>query len=265
MSWLKFWRLTLPVMSHQSMANGYPSVLSYSVNMADQDKVLSIIEGAWLSNTSLHIVTLNAEMIIAAQRDERLDKIIRRADLSIADGAGVVLALKLFGYNIKRLPGIELAQAALGRAAAKNIPVALIGGQREALAVLCRTLPEKYTGLKLVACHDGYFQGAEEQSILENIKESEARLVLVAMGVPRQEYFIELARQSASQAVFIGVGGSFDVWSGQKMRAPAIFQRYHLEWLYRLLSEPWRFKRMSMALPEFAWQVVVEFLKKKWG
>jgi len=222
---------------------------------------MDMIEKAWSSHKGMHVVTLNAEMIIAAQKDKRLDKIIRQANLVIADGAGVVLALKLYGRHIKRLPGIELAQMALSRAAAQNIPVALIGGKIRVLDILGSTLPETYPGLKLVACHDGYFQAAKEESVIQTINDSGAQLVLVAMGIPRQDYFIELARHTASQAVFIGVGGSFDVWSGNKRRAPIIFQNYHLEWLYRLLSEPWRFKRMSMALPKFACQVIVEFLQ----
>ncbi len=249
-------------MSHQFVADQRHYVLTYPVDQVDRDSAISIIEEAWSSHKGLHIITLNAEMIMAAQKDHCLDKIIHQSDLAIADGAGVVLALKLYARNIKRLPGIELAQLALARAAAKNIPVALIGGKADILDVLCRTLPEKYPGLKIAVCHDGYFQPEKEQTIIKEISDSRAQLVLIAMGVPRQEYFIKQARQ-ASAAVFIGVGGSFDVWSGQKSRAPAIFQNYHLEWLYRLLSEPWRFKRMGLALPEFAYQVLVEFFKKK--
>lgn len=252
-------------MSHQTIADERQSILGYPVDLVDQDKALSIIEQAWSSHNGMHVITLNAEMIIAAQKDKSLDKIIRQANLVIADGAGVVLALKLYGQHISRLPGIELAQLTLSHAAVKNIPVALVGGTTDVLNVLRHTLPETYPGLKLVSCHDGYFQAVQEQSVIKTINESGAQLVLVAMGVPRQEYFIDLCRKTTSQAVFIGVGGSFDIWSGSKVRAPAVFRNCHLEWLYRLICEPWRFKRMSAALPKFAYQIIVEFFNDKTG
>lgn len=249
-------------MSHQFITNERQKVLGYPVDLVGQDNAMSIIDTAWSSNSGMHVITLNAEMIIAAQSNSRLDQIIRQANLVVADGAGVVLALKLYGCQIGRLPGIELAQLALADATAKNIPIALIGGTPDVLNVLRQTLPQTYPGINLVVCQDGYFQESQEQTIIKTIKDSGVQLILVAMGIPRQEYFIELCRQTISQAVFIGVGGSFDIWSGTKSRAPAIFRSFHLEWLYRLLSEPWRFKRMSQSLPKFAYQIIVDFFKK---
>jgi len=243
--------------------NNRPHVLSYGVDLVSQDEALAIIARAWQTNNGLHVITLNAEMIIAAKRDPKLDNIIRQANLVIADGAGVVLALKLNGHNIKRLPGIELAQSTLSIAASQKIPVALIGGQTEVLQQLSLTLPKQYPDLNLVACKDGYFKSEDEPEIITNVAQARPQLILVAMGVPRQEYFIAQLRKTMPQAVCIGVGGSFDIWAGKKKRAPVIFQSCHLEWLYRLLSEPWRFKRMSMALPEFAAQVIIEHWQKK--
>jgi N-acetylglucosaminyldiphosphoundecaprenol N-acetyl-beta-D-mannosaminyltransferase len=250
-------------MSHQIITDNRQSVLGYPVDLVDEAAAISTIRNAWASNSGMHVITLNAEMIIAAQKDEILDRIIRQANLVIADGAGVVFALKLRGKNISRLPGIELAQLALFHAAEKNIPVSLIGGTDEVLERLRNVLPDAYPDLKLVAYCNGYFQAAEEQSVIKTISDSSARLVLVAMGVPRQEYFIDLCRKSLPNAVFIGVGGSFDIWSGKKNRAPAIFRNCNLEWLYRLISEPSRYKRMGSALPVFAWQVLVDFFKSK--
>jgi len=250
-------------MSHQIITNSRQSVLGYPVDLVDEAAAISTIRDAWASNSGMHVITLNAEMIIAAQKDEILDRIIRQANLVIADGAGVVLALKLRGKTIGRLPGIELAQLALFHAAEKNIPVCLIGGAPAVLETLGNILPDTYPGLKLVNCRDGYFQATEEQSVIQTIRDSGARLVLVAMGVPRQEYFIDLCRKSLPNSVFIGVGGSFDIWSGKKNRAPAIFRNCNLEWLYRLINEPSRYKRMGSALPLFAWQVLADFFKSK--
>jgi len=250
-------------MSRQIITNKRQSILGYPVDLVDQKTALSTIENAWSSHVGMHVITLNAEMIVAAQKDKVLDRIIRQADMVIADGAGVVLALKLHGIHINRLPGIELAQFALSHAANRNIPVALIGGTADVLETLRRVLLDIYPDLKLAACHDGYFSATEEPSIIKTISDSGAQLVLVAMGVPRQEYFIDLCRKSMPNPVFIGVGGSFDIWSGRKNRAPAIFRNCHLEWLYRLISEPSRFKRIGTSLPIFAWQIMVDFLKPK--
>jgi N-acetylglucosaminyldiphosphoundecaprenol N-acetyl-beta-D-mannosaminyltransferase len=248
-------------MSYHQATNNRQNVLGYPIDLINKDQVLHLIENAWDSRSSMHVVTLNAEMIIAAQNDERLGEIIRQAELVIADGAGVVLALQLKGQHIRRLPGIELAQFSLANAAQKKIPVALIGGSIQTLNALYQHLPQTYPGLNLVACHDGYFDLEKEQSIILELNASGAQLVLVAMGVPKQEYFIRQAGKQVN-AVFIGVGGSFDIWSGNKTRAPLLFRELHLEWLYRLYREPWRYKRMASALPTFAWQVASELLKK---
>lgn len=108
-------------------------VLGYPVDTVDESLALEIIEEAWRGNRSLHVVTLNAEMVIAAQKNQELDRIIRHAHLIVPDGSGVVWALRLMGYQVNRLPGIELAAAALGLAARSGSKVALIGGRKEVL------------------------------------------------------------------------------------------------------------------------------------
>jgi len=238
-------------------------VLRYPVDLVDEAKALNIIGECWSGNTDLHVITLNAEMIISAQKDKRLSGIIQEANLVIPDGAGVVLALKLQGYSTRRVPGIELARSALQLAANQNIAVALIGGSSEVLNYLIDALPREIPGLKLVFCQDGYFNPNDENAIMNNINNLGAQLALVAMGIPRQDYFIEQALKITKHTVFIGVGGSFDVWAGKKQRAPQIWQTCHLEWLYRLIKEPWRFSRMSSTLPNFACQVIIEFFKNK--
>jgi exopolysaccharide biosynthesis WecB/TagA/CpsF family protein len=123
------------------------------------------------------------------------------------------------------------------------------------------SLPQQIPGLNLVYCQDGYFGADQLQTIIDNIHAQNAQLVLVAMGVPKQEYFIEKAQLGTNHAVFIGVGGSFDVWADKKLRAPKVWQDYQVEWLYRLISEPWRFERMANTLPIFACQVIFNQIK----
>lgn len=236
-------------------------VLGYPVDVVDRDRAIEVIESAWENHRSLHIVTLNAEMVVAAQQDGELDRIIRHAHLIIPDGAGVVWAVKLAGEHIERLPGIELAAAALEHAARYDKRVALIGGRNEVVRKLVEDLPSKYTGLDIVAWHDGYFKPDETESVVDEIAQHDPDLILVALGVPRQEYFIDRWAHAFPRAVLIGVGGSFDVWAGEIKRAPKFMRDMHLEWLYRLIVEPWRWKRMGASLPNFGMQVLQDRLR----
>jgi len=240
-----------------STSEARQKVLGYPVDVVDETQALERIEQAWAKERGLHVVTINAEMVIQAQRDSELDRIIRHAHLIVPDGAGAVWALRLDGHVCYRVPGIELADKALASAARLGQPVALIGGRKEVLDKLLETLPSRHPGINIVASHDGFIDAAEEANIVEEIADKQPKLVLVAMGVPRQEFFIDRYQSKFSHAVVVGVGGSFDVWSGFTKRAPAFFRKLHLEWFYRLASEPWRAKRILSALPSFAIQVVM--------
>lgn len=233
-------------------------VLGYPVDIVDEPQALSVIEECWSRKKSMHVVTLNAEMVVAAQQDAELDRIIRHAHLIVPDGAGVVFAIKLNGLEISRLPGIELAAGALSRAALGGKKVALIGGKPQVMERLLEVLPERYPGLNIVASHHGYFTIDEQENIVDQIAEQEPDLLLVALGVPKQEYFIDKWNSHFPRTVTIGVGGSFDVWTGQVKRAPEIMRKLNLEWLYRLCKEPWRFQRIMSALPNFFFQVLQE-------
>jgi N-acetylglucosaminyldiphosphoundecaprenol N-acetyl-beta-D-mannosaminyltransferase len=150
----------------------------------------------------------------------------------------------------------------LHRAAIAGRSVALIGGRPEVLDKVSHILPKLHPGLKIVATHDGFFNSDQEEAIIDSIAKEQPELVLVALGVPKQEYFIDKWHSSFPRAVMVGVGGSFDVWAGITKRAPVIMQKLHLEWFYRLVSEPWRWRRMGSSLPNFGWQVVRDFLGK---
>ena len=236
-------------------------VLGYPVDVVDQGLALEVIESAWRSGKGLQIVTLNAEMVVAAQQDAELDRIIRHAHLIIPDGAGVVWAVRLAGQQIERLPGIELAAAALQRAAVSGRRVTLIGGRNEIVSRLAQDLADRYPGLNVVNYHHGFFAPDEAEEIVDELAQEEPELVLVALGVPKQEYFIDRFASAFPKAVLIGVGGSFDVWAGEIKRAPAVMQRLNLEWHYRLFKEPWRWRRMGSSIPNFGFQVFQDFLK----
>ena len=200
------------------------------------------------------IVTLNAEMTMAARANPDLGQAIATADLVIPDGAGVVWALSRQGVQVVKSAGIELAWSLLRYAAAHQWRVALVGSAPAVMDELRQDLPQRLPGLNLVMAVDG-FQPTESWPGLEAaLRELNPDLVLIALGVPRQETWSQRVCQGAS-GVWMGVGGSFDVWAGVKRRAPAWMCRWQIEWLYRLLQDPSRWRRM-LSLPAFAWDVL---------
>jgi N-acetylglucosaminyldiphosphoundecaprenol N-acetyl-beta-D-mannosaminyltransferase len=195
------------------------------------------------------IVTLNAEMTMAALADPALEGAIRGADLVIPDGAGVVWALGRQGIRVRRAPGIELARQLMEHGAAAGWRVALVGATPEVLERLCSRLAEEIPGLQLVMAIHGYGDPRAWPELEERLLSMQPDLTLVALGVPRQELWIQ-ALPHPLIGLWMGVGGSFDVWAGVKKRAPGWMGRVHLEWLYRLIQEPTRWRRM-LALPAF--------------
>ena len=195
------------------------------------------------------IVTLNAEMSMAALADPALEAAIRGADLVIPDGAGVVWALGRQGIRVRRSPGIELARHLLEHAAAQGWRVALVGSSPQVLEGLCPRLAREIPGLKLVMAIHGFADPRAWPELEERLLSMHPDLTLVALGVPRQELWIQ-ALPHPLIGLWMGVGGSFDVWAGAKKRAPRWMGRVHLEWLYRLIQEPTRWRRM-LALPAF--------------
>jgi N-acetylglucosaminyldiphosphoundecaprenol N-acetyl-beta-D-mannosaminyltransferase len=202
----------------------------------------------WLANRirlglGTHVVTLNAEMAIAAEQNPRLTDVIQQADLVIPDGAGVVFYLRLRGIKIKRCPGIELAHQAILEAGRTGKSIFLFGGSPG----VAQAAADRWPSFQFVSVFDGY---GEDSQVIEAIQSLEPALILVGLGVPKQEFWIQQHRQICPNSVWIGVGGSFDIWAGAKVRAPKWLADNHLEWLFRLWQEPWRVKRMS-ALPKF--------------
>ena len=200
------------------------------------------------------IVTLNAEMTMAARVDPELGSAIAAADLVIPDGAGVVWALGLQGYRVRRSPGIELARELLVHAASKGWRVALVGASPAVMERLTTRLGQELPGLKFVLTAHGYQREDAWPGLEQQLVGARPDLVLVALGIPRQETWIQRL-PGRRGGIWMGVGGSFDVWAGVKKRAPSWMGALQIEWLYRLIQEPSRWRRM-LALPEFAWAVL---------
>ncbi|WP_013323758.1 WecB/TagA/CpsF family glycosyltransferase [Gloeothece verrucosa] len=228
------------------------SVLNLPVHLLDNYT-------AWLlkrleNKQGTHVVTLNAEMAILAQQDPTVAQIIEQADLVIPDGAGIIFYLRLRGQKQQRCPGIELAQSLVQQIGELGQPcsIAFYGGKPGIPEKAAQIWQQKLPKLSLLSNH-GYLNEEEQQQWQTTLQQKQPKLILVGLGVPRQELWIQQHRYLCPDAIWIGVGGSFDIWSGNKTRAPLWLQKSNLEWLYRLYQEPWRWRRM-LALPEFFWQ-----------
>ncbi len=199
------------------------------------------------------VVTLNAEMAMQAEENQALAKVFQEAELVIPDGAGIVFYLGLQGKRQQRCPGIELAASLLQQAGewGESCGVFFYGGAPDVVQKAAKVWQEKLPKLAIAGIWDGYLSPEAEVQLKATLKEQQPKLILVGLGVPRQELWIAQNRHLCPQATWIGVGGSFDIWAGVKTRAPVWMQKMHLEWLYRLYQEPWRWRRM-IALPQFA-------------
>ena len=202
------------------------------------------------------VVTINPEMM----SNPEMIEIVNNSELVIPDGIGVQIGLKIIGQNVCRIPGVQFAFKMLEECAKSGQSVALVGAKPEVMQLACEKLKEQIPNLNIIYAQDGYFK--DDERVLNELKEKSPRLILCALGSPKQEFFIRDAKKIMPNSLFIGVGGSFDVWSGCVQRAPEIWQKLGLEWLYRTIKEPKRFKRIFPTLPLFVIKVLRErFLK----
>ncbi|MEY3297092.1 MAG: N-acetylglucosaminyldiphosphoundecaprenol N-acetyl-beta-D-mannosaminyltransferase [Cyanobacteriota bacterium] len=199
-----------------------------------------------------HVVTLNAEMAMQADRNPTLRQIITGADLIIPDGAGVVLYFRVKGKRIERTPGIELAAQVLQRLDPQE--TAFFYGGAPGITDHAALYWQRHApALQIVGTQHGFLSPEDQAAFLQRLETLQPSVIFVGLGVPRQEMWIRDHRHLCPNSIWIGVGGSFDIWAGVKTRAPEWMCRHNLEWLYRLYQEPWRWRRM-LALPKFAWR-----------
>ncbi|MEL6813493.1 MAG: WecB/TagA/CpsF family glycosyltransferase [Cyanobacteria bacterium J06598_3] len=199
-----------------------------------------------------HVVTLNAEMCMQAKTNQQLQHFIESADLVAPDGSGIELYFRFMRRrSLRRYPGIELA-ADLLQSLGPEYKVAFYGGKPEVVHAAANTWRKRSPQLNLAIVQDGYIKGEQLAQFVQQLEQVQPHVIFVGLGVPRQEFWIAEHRHVCPNAVWIGVGGSYDIWSGTKERAPRWMCNAHLEWLYRLYQEPWRWRRM-LALPHFVW------------
>ncbi|MFN3899226.1 MAG: WecB/TagA/CpsF family glycosyltransferase [Alishewanella aestuarii] len=198
-------------------------------------------------------IAINPEKILTALENPQVLAVIQQADLRYADGIGVVKVMqKRLQRPVERIPGCELWQALMARAAEYQVPVYLVGAKPEVLAQTRDKLQR--LGVPVVGATDGYFK--DEAQLLQTVKASGARFVSVAMGSPKQELLIQRIRAVHPDCFYMGVGGTYDVFTGNVKRAPALWCKLNLEWAYRLLAQPSRIGR-QLRLFRYLWWVLI--------
>lgn len=208
----------------------------------------------------LHVVTLNAEMTMQARSNPELAQVIQDAELVIPDGAGVVMHFRLRGRKIDRCPGIEMAADLLQASAQQQSSFFFFGGEPGVTELAAQQWRQLLPNVNIIGTQHGYIAGEEMENFCQTLQQLQPQVIYVGLGVPRQEFWIAEHRHLCPNAIWVGVGGSFDIWAETKTRAPGWLCNNNLEWVYRLYQEPWRWQRM-LALPEFAWCSLMDTLK----
>ncbi len=223
----------------------------------------SLLEKAttWLKEREGRFVaTLNPEMVLYCQKDEELRSILKKADLAIPDGTGIVWAAKkLHDLNLIRYPGIEFAEDLLAHCTGEKMPLFLLGSRPGVANKAAARLLSKYPLLSITGTHHGYFTPEEEAAISVAIQETRPALLIVGMGIGKQERFIN-SLPRGTFGVAVGVGGAIEIWSGEKKRAPRWIRNCSLEWLYRLLVDPRRLLRLFRMIP-FFWRIQWQYVR----
>ncbi|MBQ1274452.1 MAG: WecB/TagA/CpsF family glycosyltransferase [Cellulosilyticum sp.] len=212
----------------------------------------------FVKTDSFHSVyTPNPEFVMLAQDDEAFRKILNEADLVVPDGIGVVIGSKIKKTPLpERVPGYDLAQNTMKEAVKEGYKYYFFGGKPGVAEEAAVKMRETYPGIQIVGTRNGYFKPEDEAEIIADINASGANILFVCLGAPKQEKWIEANKHLMPHIrVAMGLGGSLDGMAGRVKRAPMIYQKLGLEWFYRLLKEPTRFKRM-LVLPKFLVKVI---------
>lgn len=219
-----------------------------------KEEFYKLLEENLVNDKKMFIVTANPETFMKADSIKEFDKALKRDDVTIVpDGIGVVKAANYIGRNIKeRITGVDISYQLLDFANKYKKKVYLMGASEEVLSLTIKNIKNSYRNLEIVGSTNGYIENKDK--IFEDMLDLDVDIVLVALGVPRQEILINKHIDKFSKGIFVGVGGTFDIISGTKKRAPQIIQKLNIEWLYRIFGDKARMKRF--------WDSNVKFIFK---
>ena len=232
-------------------------ILEVNIDRVNMDQAVERVREltADRSSSSL-VVTPNSEMLAAAAEDKELARILNSADLAAADGIGVVFASKILGEPLEeRVAGFDLISRLFKEFAEEDIKFYFLGGKPGTVDRAAANLNERYPALNISGYHHGYLDQEAQQKVVAEINARDIDILLVGMGFPLQENFLDKNLKKLKVGAAVTVGGSFDVLAGRVKRAPLWMQKAALEWFYRLLQEPSRFGRM-LSLPKFIYLVI---------
>ena len=234
-------------------------VMGLKFDSMTMDEALSRAEALLRGDKAAYVVTPNAEIAYEALHDVQLREMLNGADLMLPDGAGVVLASKLLRTPVKqKVAGVDFAAGLLGILERNGQSLYLLGGKPGIGELAAQKMLEAHPQLRIAGIADGYFQ--DEAPVIAKINASGADALFVCLGAPKQERLMVQHRQELHVHLMAGLGGSLDAFAGTVQRAPAWMIRLNLEWLYRLIREPKRFRRM-LRLPKYLWAVMLKRIR----
>ncbi|MGN1311396.1 MAG: WecB/TagA/CpsF family glycosyltransferase [Bacilli bacterium] len=221
----------------------------------DEASFYKILDKNLKNNKKMFVVTANPETFMISEKEEEMKKLLLDKNTTLVpDGIGIVKAARMINYDVKeRIAGIDIANKLLEFGNIQKKSIYLFGAKQEVIDSMEEVIREKYPDLKLVGTSNGYEK--DKDKIFEKIAKLKPDIVLVALGIPLQEKLIYNHLDEFNKGIFVGVGGAFDVISGHKKRAPQIFIKLNLEWLYRILKEPKRLKRFYDSNVKFLFKV----------
>lgn len=238
----------------------FPKVSIFGVPFSKMDMQATVkyLTSSIAQRQVTQVVTANPIMVMTALESPEYMAMMNRAELIVPDGVGIVWAANYVGNPVtERVPGFDLLHELMRVGELKSWKVYLLGTAPETLSVTYEKLQHQYPGIQFVGHRDGYFGETEDAQVIAEIREAAPDILFVARSANNQEPWIDRYKNQLSVPIMMGVGGSFDVIAGKVKRAPTLFQKLRLEWFYRLLQEPWRYKRM-LVLPKFAVKVMRE-------
>ena len=226
----------------------------------DFNSYCNMIKNDLKNDKKRFIVTVNPETLMMSKKDEEVRRLLtNRAVSLVPDGIIVVKTSKWLKMPVKeRITGIELMQELLNIANVNSYSMYLFGAKKDILTTLVKRIKEEYPHVNILGATDGYVKNKD--AIMKKIIKLKPDICLVALGIPEQEKLILKYYDKAEKGIFMGVGGSFDVLSGCKKRAPRIFIKLNLEWLYRIIKEPKRLKRFYQYNLKYLFYVIKEII-----
>ena len=231
------------------------NILGVDVDAVTMAEAVDVVRRAMDTRAGIMVATANAEMLMRATHDEELRRILNASALVVPDGAGTVWAARHLGHAMpERVAGYDLAQELLRCAPAEGRRVYFFGSAPGVAEKAKAKAEQLYPGIEIVGVRNGFFSPADNAAIIAEIRAARPDLLLVALGVPKQEKWIAAHLAELDVPVAIGVGGTLDVMAGVMKRAPYWMQRAKLEWLFRGLMQPKRAGRL-LALPKFVLKV----------